>query len=33
MALYRDAVKQFPFVIMEDPLDEDDFEGHAITHP
>ena len=30
MALYRDAVKQFPFVIMEDPLDEDDFEGHAI---
>ncbi len=30
MALYRDAVKQFPFVILEDPLDEDDFEGHAI---
>jgi enolase len=30
MALYRDAVKQFPFVIMEDPLDEDDFEGHAL---
>jgi enolase len=29
MALYRDAAKQFPFVIMEDPLDEDDFEGHA----
>ena len=29
MALYGDAVRQFPFVIMEDPLDEDDFEGHA----
>jgi enolase len=29
MALYRDAVKQYPFVILEDPLDEDDFEGHA----
>jgi len=29
LALYRDAVKQFPFVIIEDPLDEDDFEGHA----
>lgn len=29
MKLYRDAVKQFPFVIIEDPLDEDDFEGHA----
>ena len=28
--LYKDAVKDYPFVIMEDPLDEDDFEGHAL---
>lgn len=30
IALYRTAVKEFPFVILEDPLDEDDFDGHAI---
>jgi len=30
ISLYRDAVKEFPFVILEDPLEEDDFEGHAI---
>ena len=23
-------VRDFPFVILEDPLDEDDYEGHAI---
>ena len=28
--LYREAAKEFPFVILEDPLEEDDFEGHAI---
>ena len=27
--LYKWMVKQYPFVIFEDPLDEDDFEGHA----
>jgi enolase len=27
--LYRWMVKEYPFVILEDPLDEDDFEGHA----
>ncbi|MHB1319363.1 MAG: enolase C-terminal domain-like protein, partial [Anaerolineae bacterium] len=27
--LYKWMVKQYPFVIYEDPLDEDDFEGHA----
>ena len=27
---YCDMVKQYPFVILEDPLDEDDYEGHAI---
>ena len=30
IALYRDMVKQFPFICLEDPLDEDDFEGHAV---
>ena len=30
IALYRDMVKEYPFVILEDPLDEDDYEGHAI---
>jgi len=30
IALYRDMVKDYPFVILEDPLEEDDFEGHAI---
>jgi enolase len=27
---YRWMVKDYPFVILEDPLDEDDYEGHAI---
>jgi len=27
--LYKWMVAQYPFVIFEDPLDEDDFEGHA----
>jgi enolase len=27
---YARMVKDFPFVIFEDPLDEDDYEGHAI---
>ncbi|MFW6056070.1 MAG: phosphopyruvate hydratase [Chloroflexota bacterium] len=30
IALYRDMVKEYPFVILEDPLDEEDYEGHAI---
>jgi enolase len=28
--LYRDMVNNYPFVIIEDPLDEEDYEGHAI---
>ncbi len=28
--LYKDAVKSYPFMILEDPLDEEDYEGHAI---
>lgn len=28
--LYLDITKDFPFVILEDPLDENDYEGHAI---
>lgn len=28
--LYREMVKEYPFVILEDPLDENDYEGHAI---
>ncbi len=28
--LYREMVKQFPFICLEDPLDENDYEGHAI---
>jgi enolase len=27
--LYREMVKDYPFVIVEDPLDEVDYEGHA----
>ncbi len=27
---YEEMVANYPFVIMEDPLDEDDWEGHAI---
>jgi enolase len=30
MKLYRQMVKDYPFIILEDPLDEDDYEGHAI---
>ena len=30
VALYKDMVKSYPIVILEDPLDEDDFEGHAM---
>ena len=28
--LYKWMVREYPFVIFEDPLDEDDFEGHAL---
>ena len=28
--LYEEAVESYPFVIIEDPLDENDYEGHAI---
>jgi len=28
--LYRNMVKEYPFVILEDPLDEDDYAGHAV---
>jgi len=30
MKLYGDLVRQYPFVNLEDPLDEEDYEGHAI---
>lgn len=30
VAFYHTLVKEYPFVILEDPLDEDDYEGHAI---
>ena len=30
IALYKDMVANYPFLILEDPLDEDDYEGHAI---
>jgi enolase len=30
MRLYRQMVKDYPFIILEDPLDEDDYDGHAI---
>ena len=30
VALYTDMVKSYPIVILEDPLDEDDYEGHAM---
>lgn len=29
--LYKNMVAHYPFVIIEDPLDEDDHEGHAIV--
>lgn len=28
--LYRQMVREYPFVIIEDPLDEVDYEGHAL---
>jgi enolase len=28
--LYKDIVKKYPLVILEDPLEENDYEGHAI---
>lgn len=28
--LYRNMVRQYPFVCLEDPLDENDYEGHAL---
>jgi len=28
--LYKETVKSYPFVILEDPLDEVDYEGHAL---
>ena len=31
IALYKDMVARYPFVILEDPLDEDDYEGHAVV--
>jgi len=30
MELYRDMVDQYSFVVLEDPLDEIDYEGHAL---
>lgn len=29
MRLYEEMVANYPFVILEDPLDEDDYEGHG----
>lgn len=29
IALYKEMVKNYPFVVIEDPLEENDFEGHA----
>ena len=29
--LYKDMASNYPFVVLEDPLDEDDYEGHAIA--
>ncbi|MGD0329708.1 MAG: enolase C-terminal domain-like protein [Nitrososphaeria archaeon] len=28
--LYKEAVKDYPFLVLEDPMDENDVEGHAI---
>ncbi|RIK38758.1 MAG: phosphopyruvate hydratase, partial [Chloroflexi bacterium] len=30
MRLYEEMVKDYPFVILEDPLDENDYEGHGV---
>jgi enolase len=27
--LYREAVRDYPFIVIEDPLDEEDYKGHA----
>jgi len=27
---YKDMVKRYPLCILEDPLDENDYEGHAV---
>jgi enolase len=29
--LYKEMATDYPFVIIEDPLDEDDYEGHALV--
>ena len=29
--LYQEMVANYPFVIIEDPLDEEDYEGHAVV--
>jgi enolase len=31
IALYKEMAANYPFVIFEDPLDEDDYEGHAMV--
>jgi len=31
VGLYKEMVASYPFVVLEDPLDEDDYEGHAIV--
>jgi len=28
--LYKETVATYPFIVIEDPLDQDDFEGHAV---
>ena len=30
ISVYKDMVKEYPIVILEDPLGEEDYEGHAI---
>lgn len=30
ISLYKNMVKNYPFLILEDPLDENDYEGHAV---
>jgi len=30
ITLYRDMVKNYPLVVIEDPLDEEDYRGHAL---
>jgi enolase len=31
LKLYQEMVRNYPFVIIEDPMDEDDYEGHAVV--